>query len=286
MALTVVALGTGFGPVVFPPLIDYLADIYGWRGAILLSCGVYLHALICGLLFIPNTQIICRVNYIDTLDCEKMAGTIGKGQGLSEYHKEYDGQDVDIGRVTGSATMAKEEEDCFLGYEKSARPDEIERRVRMSNGRLADPPKEKIVLERQETSMDYKIFRKVSVICLLINAVFMGAGYNSFNDLFPAFVCSLGHSRAEAALALSASSAANVVGRLILGTLFIAVSRRFPPNRPLTLYIFAASGGGLILCLARVVQSYTSVIAYASIFGLIFGAHGSAFPNVSTTKLI
>ena len=301
MALTLASLGTGFGPIMFPPLIDYLADVYGWRGAILVSCGVYLHALICALLFIPNKQGICRVEYVEPVDCEKTVkyvepvdcektinGTIPKGQGLQTDHKECDRQNGDLGRLTDQpdekTAMMIEEEEPRRGYEDSARPDEIEMRVRMSNSActLQDPPEEKIILKSKQATMNYRIFRKVSVMCLLLNAVFMGGGYNSFNDLFPAFVYNLGYTRAKAALALSAASAANVAGRLIFAVLYIALSRRCPPDRPLTLYILAASGGGLILCLARLVQSYTSVIVYAIVFGLIFGGHGTVFPNVSS----
>ena len=51
MSLT--ALGTGIGLVVFPPLIVVLFEKYGYMGNMLILGGVSLHSILAGLLLRP-----------------------------------------------------------------------------------------------------------------------------------------------------------------------------------------------------------------------------------------
>ena len=45
LAMGIAVTGLGAGPITFPPLLTYLDHLVGWRGAILLSAGFYLHSV-------------------------------------------------------------------------------------------------------------------------------------------------------------------------------------------------------------------------------------------------
>ena len=53
-AVGIYACGTGLGIVILPNVTQYLLDIYGWRGALLLLSGLSLHSIPCGALLIPG----------------------------------------------------------------------------------------------------------------------------------------------------------------------------------------------------------------------------------------
>lgn len=45
--------GSGIGIFVFSPILKFLIDEYGWRGALLLDAGFILNCAVCGALFQP-----------------------------------------------------------------------------------------------------------------------------------------------------------------------------------------------------------------------------------------
>ncbi len=50
-AISVTCFGTAIALIIFPPLTSLLLDVYGWRGTMLLFCGINLHTIPCGALF-------------------------------------------------------------------------------------------------------------------------------------------------------------------------------------------------------------------------------------------
>nr|XP_039256199.1 monocarboxylate transporter 9-like [Styela clava] len=53
IAVGVVASGIGFGSFVFPVVFEYLMELYGWRGAILLVGGINANMIVFGLIMCP-----------------------------------------------------------------------------------------------------------------------------------------------------------------------------------------------------------------------------------------
>ena len=51
IAVSVTCFGTAIALIAFPPLTSLLLDVYGWRGTMLLFCGISLHTIPCGALF-------------------------------------------------------------------------------------------------------------------------------------------------------------------------------------------------------------------------------------------
>jgi predicted MFS family arabinose efflux permease len=50
------ASGTGFGTVVYPPLIRYLDQEYGWRGSLVIMAGITLNLLVMSMIMKPKPQ--------------------------------------------------------------------------------------------------------------------------------------------------------------------------------------------------------------------------------------
>ena len=53
IAISLFTCGKHLGIIVMPILTQYLQDVFGWRGASLLLCGLSLHAVACAMLFTP-----------------------------------------------------------------------------------------------------------------------------------------------------------------------------------------------------------------------------------------
>lgn len=51
-ALPIASVGASLGMFIFPPLVHYLDNKYGWRGATLLTGGILLHHFVANSLFI------------------------------------------------------------------------------------------------------------------------------------------------------------------------------------------------------------------------------------------
>ena len=61
LAIGLVVSGLGTGPIVFPPLIQYFLHEFGWRGALLMTAGLYTHTIIFALLLRPNNLMDASV---------------------------------------------------------------------------------------------------------------------------------------------------------------------------------------------------------------------------------
>ena len=60
LAMGIAVSGCGFGSLVFAPLFQYLVDVWGWRGALLLSAGISAHTCVLGALLRPIEEHIPR----------------------------------------------------------------------------------------------------------------------------------------------------------------------------------------------------------------------------------
>ncbi|XP_011250974.1 monocarboxylate transporter 4 [Camponotus floridanus] len=56
--------GSAIGTIVLPPLLQYLLDCFGYRGAVLIMGGITLNTLVCGLLYHPVEKHM-KIIYLD-----------------------------------------------------------------------------------------------------------------------------------------------------------------------------------------------------------------------------
>ncbi|KAG7208740.1 hypothetical protein KM043_014936 [Ampulex compressa] len=64
--------GSAIGTIVLPPLLQYLLDCFGYRGAVLIMGAITLNTLVCGLLYHPVEQHMIRVPLEDGIDNEAL----------------------------------------------------------------------------------------------------------------------------------------------------------------------------------------------------------------------
>ena len=70
--------GGAFGMMIFPPVFEFLIQLYGWRGALLLLGAVNVHLVVCGLLVTPGSarKQTLRSTYISIEDENNITYTI------------------------------------------------------------------------------------------------------------------------------------------------------------------------------------------------------------------
>ncbi|XP_022089977.1 monocarboxylate transporter 12-like isoform X2 [Acanthaster planci] len=56
LAIGIVSSGFAVGQIALTPMLDYLIDQYGWRGSMVITAGILLHATACGALVRPVTS--------------------------------------------------------------------------------------------------------------------------------------------------------------------------------------------------------------------------------------
>ncbi|KYM93885.1 Monocarboxylate transporter 12 [Cyphomyrmex costatus] len=64
--------GSAIGTIVLPPLLQYLLDCFGYRGAVLIMGAITLNTLVCGLLYHPVEQHMKIVPLDDGIDNEAL----------------------------------------------------------------------------------------------------------------------------------------------------------------------------------------------------------------------
>jgi len=53
LATGIAVCGTGVGAMTFAPLVEWLLEVYGWRGTLLIEAGLLLNCCVCGVIFLP-----------------------------------------------------------------------------------------------------------------------------------------------------------------------------------------------------------------------------------------
>ena len=62
MACGLAMSGYGVGSFIFPPILNFLEDVYGWRGALLLLAGIAVHMIPISSLFRPFKNNSAQIN--------------------------------------------------------------------------------------------------------------------------------------------------------------------------------------------------------------------------------
>ena len=72
LAFGIASMGAPASSIVMPPLLVYLTDVYGWRGAVLIVAGIFLHLAVGGALLRP----VSVTNELTTCASTKTKNTI------------------------------------------------------------------------------------------------------------------------------------------------------------------------------------------------------------------
>ncbi|XP_012539288.1 monocarboxylate transporter 4 isoform X2 [Monomorium pharaonis] len=85
--------GSAIGTIVLPPLLQYLLDLYGYRGAVLIMGAITLNTLVCGLLYHPVEQHMKVVPLDEGIDNEAL--TLDESVG-GKQESEKTGDDAKV----------------------------------------------------------------------------------------------------------------------------------------------------------------------------------------------
>ena len=76
LATGIAVCGSGFGTFLLAPLLEYLIDQYGWRGALLMTAGIVCNCVIFGATFRPLEAAKPEISIDNTLiEIEQNGGT-------------------------------------------------------------------------------------------------------------------------------------------------------------------------------------------------------------------
>ncbi len=83
VALNIYCCGTAIAIIIFPPITQLLLDVYGWRGTMLLFCGLNMHSIPCGALFDSKHDVtqndsehhVLKESYLDLDESSQLLST-------------------------------------------------------------------------------------------------------------------------------------------------------------------------------------------------------------------
>lgn len=99
LATGLTVAGSGIGTFLFAPLIEYLLDEYGWRGALLILSGIMLNLVLCGALirdleWPEDSYEYKKDKFLRTLDSASMAAScMSTGEPSMSLYVPMDGVD-------------------------------------------------------------------------------------------------------------------------------------------------------------------------------------------------
>ena len=80
LATGIAVCGSGIGTFIFSPVLEFLSEIYNWRGVLMIVAGIILNGAVCGMLIRP-----LKPELMKTKGCKPRAG--GKTSNKSFYDK-------------------------------------------------------------------------------------------------------------------------------------------------------------------------------------------------------
>ncbi len=90
-AVNICCFGTSLAIIISPPITQILLDLYGWRGALLLLCGLNLHTIPCGALFNHSDKLMHQEGTKPTLDMVETKSQPGwVRQNLNTFSQIFD----------------------------------------------------------------------------------------------------------------------------------------------------------------------------------------------------
>lgn len=292
LATGIAVCGSGFGTVVFAPLINFMIKEYGWRGSMLVLAGAVLECIIFGALFRPIEKLKPLEDKKSKQPVTAENGTSGKPktttEKLSQSHPllSRSGYSISSG-VSKASTKSKG---------SMARPDIFYQRS-LQNIRLTDTEMRKespfgskrhyvedseredkmicgcIPWEAQtkkflKNMLDVSLFKDPLFLLFLLSNFLTSIGFNIPYVFIVPHAKQIGVTEDWAAYLLSVIGIANTIGRIILGYL----SDRTWVNR-LYIYIVCLVFCGFGVCGVVLYTDYNYLASMMALYGFCIGAY-------------
>ncbi|XP_078001203.1 monocarboxylate transporter 2-like [Glandiceps talaboti] len=250
IALSGVALGT----IVFPLLSNYLIEVYGWRGALIILGGLSFNVCV-GASFYRPPEVSSGRDDESSLDSETDSDSDSETE--SECSNEKDSIDSQSSKISDSDSDSDSDTEIV-----------VKEQTKKKKKRKARAQKQKM--------LDLSMFKDSYRYVLFCLAFFLGgmATVSGIVFLVPRAVAE-GYPRRKGAILLSIVGILNFLTRLLQGVLMNM--NLLPAERFITIYmvVFAISN-----CLFPFGKAYSAFVLYAISVGVCMAGLASVFPMV------
>ncbi len=276
--------GGSVGQLVIPQIIDSLLSEYGFSGTMLIYSAFALHAVLAGALLRPQSFYKGKAEEIDPKEDEEAQTELDKGK-LGEKSKDLTEIAVTEEEIMKEVTHEPEDQTLVTADINVTQ----ESKDQTQNGTPKAPKPEKSTSRRSVlfNCSPLKIVRSIFALFdrrLLCNSVFIiytagcamaNCGYIDQFLFIPPYGEQLGIDRSKIAFTLSASGAADLMGRIfggVLANLKLLQTHHF--------MCICLIGNGISTMICTMLPSYPSFLAQSIVLGLIGGSYIALFPVV------
>lgn len=196
-ATGIAVCGSGIGTFIFSPLINYLSETYDWRSMLIITAGILLHGVVCGMLFRPlnNKTSLCVCS-------EYTIKAVDENEGHVSIKSEEIKPFIQLHEVSND-TNEKSDETMKCKLTKCYLDDQTEFMVKGKHepgGRMDDKPsiikssvnlntysskysryeemsKHRFILNRMNDIFDCSLYCNMPFVLIFIGNVFAAAAY-------------------------------------------------------------------------------------------------------------
>lgn len=263
LATGVATAGSGLGGIVFPNLVQYLIDEYGWRGSFLVVAGINLNAFVFSAL-LRDSPLQKKQKAKEKLAIELKE--IKRNESSSQFEKENLIKDVNASELVLDIPVAKEkspEKNGTNGVNISA----VERQSLLTS----ESPDED-VNSNSILSVMLALLKNVPFCIFVVNNVLWNFGTVIPLILGPEYFTTIGFSQKESATLISLFSGGSFVG-CVLGGVF----GNIPKINRIYLFIVVNLGVGIVGLFIPLEIAHSMVglaivgVIWGTMFGLILG---------------
>lgn len=269
LATGVATAGSGLGGIVFPNMVQYLIDEYGWRGSLLLVAGINLNTFVFSAL-LRESPLQKKQKAKAKLSIQLKE--IKRNESSSQFEKENLIKDLNLSELALSIPVTKENT-----LEKNGTNGMIEANgVKMSSvelqSLLSNESPNDDVNSNSIKSVILALWKNVPFCIFVVNNVLWNFGTVIPLILGPEYFTTIGFSQKESATLISLFSGGSFVG-CVLGGVF----GNIPKINRVYLFIVVNLGVGIVGLFIPLEVTHSMVglaivgIIWGAMFGLLLG---------------
>ncbi|XP_063446668.1 monocarboxylate transporter 12-like [Mytilus trossulus] len=253
--------GSGVGTFIFAPLLEFLLRKYGFQGTMLVMSGVMLNMCVCGSLFLSVPKSAKhKVSSLEGISNKVFTNDESTDFAVAAVQERIQNKSVnEISNTIISEKLINDNND------KKCRQSIIE--------------KNKTVKDY----FDYTLLTNNRFLCLCISFMLATLGHSPASIMLPALAMQFSIRSKDAAILLSISGIADIIGRIMLGIL--CDIKFFKKNRQ-NLYVIAIFTSGVSSICCVFASQYWHFVLYSCILGLFAGGSYNVLPPVILVDLL
>ena len=285
--------GSSIGQFVVPPLLRYLLDVFGFRGAMLIYGALLLHLCLCGSTYRPLrfNQLVelqrdgkVNVNNIE-LDENKPSATDKDNVACM---KDYPTGEPENENLLKNSECGDGKRCSKFDSSITNQPQETRNEERPKEHEASFAENDKNVHEEKLNSkacclgtlLDFSLFKEHKFIGYLLGTWLATAGYANAFMIIPPHAKQLNISKQQTAVILSLTGAGDLIGRIAIGFISdTAFVKRFLERHHIYLICIGTVGVAHLLCPLAVTQ------AALTVYCVLLGFFGGGFISLMVVVL-